>query len=212
MKLIKFNQNGRSMVEMLGVLAIIGVLSVGAIAGYSKAMMKYKLNKHAEQLNTILNAAYRYKAIFGTSNVLPQTLVPYLIKLKEIPEDMIKSGDENYVYDVFGSKIAINTNGCPDGLNCTGMLIVFQPPLNNFDVCLNIFNTAKAFHEQLWYFGAYRYIGEPKPEYDNHFWGDKYCSNKKCIRDITMDDIYDKCQFIAQQDRSYFTIEFEIDD
>ena len=30
---------GRSMVEMLGVLAIIGVLSVGAIAGYSKAMM-----------------------------------------------------------------------------------------------------------------------------------------------------------------------------
>ena len=31
---------GRSMVEMLGVLAIIGVLSVGAIAGYSKAMMK----------------------------------------------------------------------------------------------------------------------------------------------------------------------------
>ncbi len=31
---------GRSMVEMLGVLAIIGVLSVGAIAGYSKAMIK----------------------------------------------------------------------------------------------------------------------------------------------------------------------------
>ena len=29
---------------LLGVLAIVGVLSVGAIAGYSKAMMKYKLN------------------------------------------------------------------------------------------------------------------------------------------------------------------------
>lgn len=38
-------QSGRSMVEMLGVLVIIGVLSVGAIAGYSKAMMKYKLNR-----------------------------------------------------------------------------------------------------------------------------------------------------------------------
>ena len=38
-------QCGRSMVEMLGVLAIIGVLSVGAIAGYSKAMFKYKMNK-----------------------------------------------------------------------------------------------------------------------------------------------------------------------
>ena len=31
---------GRSMIEMLGVLAIIAVLSVGGIAGYSKAMEK----------------------------------------------------------------------------------------------------------------------------------------------------------------------------
>ena len=41
----KISQKGRSMVEMLGVLAIVGVLSVGAIAGYSKAMFKYKMNK-----------------------------------------------------------------------------------------------------------------------------------------------------------------------
>ena len=46
---------GRSMVEMLGVLAIIGVLSVGAIAGYSKAMMKYKLNQHAVAVNMLIN-------------------------------------------------------------------------------------------------------------------------------------------------------------
>ena len=32
MKKIKKNQSGRSMVEMLGVLAIIGVLSVGGIS------------------------------------------------------------------------------------------------------------------------------------------------------------------------------------
>ena len=35
MKQNKMLQSGRSMVEMLGTLAIIGVLSVGAIAGYS---------------------------------------------------------------------------------------------------------------------------------------------------------------------------------
>ena len=38
------NETGRSMVEMLGVLAIIGVLSVGGIAGYTLAMRKYKVN------------------------------------------------------------------------------------------------------------------------------------------------------------------------
>ncbi len=46
-------QSGRSMIEMLGVLAIIGVLSVGGIAGYSKAMMKYRINKTIEQVTLI---------------------------------------------------------------------------------------------------------------------------------------------------------------
>ncbi len=47
-------QSGRSMIEMLGVLAIIGVLSVGGIAGYSKAMMKYRINKTIEQITLIV--------------------------------------------------------------------------------------------------------------------------------------------------------------
>ena len=46
-------QSGRSMIEMLGVLAIIGVLSVGGIAGYSKAMTKYRINKTIEQITLI---------------------------------------------------------------------------------------------------------------------------------------------------------------
>ena len=45
------NSFGRSMIEMLGVLAIIGVLSVGGIAGYSKAMEKFKINKATEEYN-----------------------------------------------------------------------------------------------------------------------------------------------------------------
>ena len=50
MKITKNNQFGRSMVEMLGVLAIIGVLSIGAIAGYNKAMEKHKINKTIKRL------------------------------------------------------------------------------------------------------------------------------------------------------------------
>ena len=38
------SQSGRSMVEMLGVLAIIGVLSVGGIAGYSLSMRRHRAN------------------------------------------------------------------------------------------------------------------------------------------------------------------------
>ena len=48
-------QFGRSMVEMLGVLAIIGVLSVGGIAGYSKAMFKHKMNQTLDALSHAFN-------------------------------------------------------------------------------------------------------------------------------------------------------------
>ena len=41
----KLNEHGRSMVEMLGTLAIIGVLSIGGIAGYSYGMDKYRANE-----------------------------------------------------------------------------------------------------------------------------------------------------------------------
>ena len=54
MTMIKINESGRSMIEMLGVLAIIGVLSVGGIAGYSKAMNKYKTNKVADNVSMIV--------------------------------------------------------------------------------------------------------------------------------------------------------------
>lgn len=40
----QMSESGRSMVEMIGTLAIIGVLSIGGIAGYSYGMDKYRAN------------------------------------------------------------------------------------------------------------------------------------------------------------------------
>jgi len=37
-------ESGRSMIEMLGVLAIIGVLSIGGLAGYTMAMNRWRAN------------------------------------------------------------------------------------------------------------------------------------------------------------------------
>ena len=47
-------QGGKSMIEMLGVLAIIAVLTVGGIAGYSKAMKKYQANKVVGEIIQVL--------------------------------------------------------------------------------------------------------------------------------------------------------------
>ena len=42
---MKKTESGRSMIEMLGVLAIIGVLSIGGLAGYTMAMNRYRANE-----------------------------------------------------------------------------------------------------------------------------------------------------------------------
>ena len=52
------NESGRSMVEMLGVLAIIGVLSIGGIAGYTMAMNRYRANEVIDSVNKYAVIAY----------------------------------------------------------------------------------------------------------------------------------------------------------
>ncbi|MBR6675082.1 MAG: hypothetical protein IKL32_04085 [Alphaproteobacteria bacterium] len=47
----RMSESGRSMVEMLGTLAIIGVLSIGGIAGYSYGMDKYRANTTINDIN-----------------------------------------------------------------------------------------------------------------------------------------------------------------
>lgn len=82
----KNEQTGRSMVEMLGVLAIIGVLSVGGIAGYSKAMTKFKITKTFDQVSmTVANIRTLYsgqRSYSGltTANAFNMGVVPAEMK------------------------------------------------------------------------------------------------------------------------------------
>ncbi len=65
MKILHKNeQSGRSMVEMLGVLAIIGVLSIGGISGYSKAMSKFRINKTLDQISMLV---MNIRSLFASS-------------------------------------------------------------------------------------------------------------------------------------------------
>ncbi len=81
---MKTNQIGRSMIEMLGVLAIIGVLSVGAIAGYSKAMFKQKMNKTMDILSHAVNRVAELDTMklgnflieYGTEDVVKYDIMP----------------------------------------------------------------------------------------------------------------------------------------
>ena len=125
---MKNNETGRSMIEMLGVLAIVGVLSVGGITGYSKAMTKFKTNKLREQLNTIstnLMSTFineRSYATLGATNEEGTAMAKYL---NIIPDDMILSNGS--VVHAFGGPLyvkAISYNGKQYGafsITCEGI-------------------------------------------------------------------------------------------
>ncbi len=70
---MKTNEKGRSMIEMLGVLAIIGVLSVGGIYGYTVAMRKYKANEIAQTLSMLATMAHAANGGLGDTVTLAQS-------------------------------------------------------------------------------------------------------------------------------------------
>ena len=102
-------QNGRSMVEMLGVLAIIGVLSVGGIAGYSKAMTKFKINKSMDQISMLVaNIRTLFSGQRNYSGLNNANAVSFGI----IPNEM--DGGGGVITNAFAGNVTIGTAAAVD--------------------------------------------------------------------------------------------------
>lgn len=84
-------ENGRSMIEMLGVLAVIGVLSVGGLAGYNKAMHQYKINATMEQIGMISSKLSSYGS--GADSYAGLTNKS-AYKIRAIPASVVEDDDE----------------------------------------------------------------------------------------------------------------------
>lgn len=64
-------ENGRSMIEMLGVLAIIGVLSVGGLSGYTMAMNRHRANQITDYASRLAMEIYTQQELNSGKNKLP---------------------------------------------------------------------------------------------------------------------------------------------
>jgi len=115
------NENGRSMIEMLGVLAIIGVLSMAGLAGYQKAMAKHKANRTVNQMAQIVNnmrtaflnsqsGQYPY-ADFGPNKEDAKTLegMQKAVALRVFPEEMVQDKVSATVRNVYKGDVYIIT-------------------------------------------------------------------------------------------------------
>ena len=87
---MKQYDTGRSMIEMMGVLVIIGALSAGGIAGYTKALHQNKVKKAIEQINVISGHLSAIGANGGNYNRLTNTTA---IKMKAVLPEMVTGAE-----------------------------------------------------------------------------------------------------------------------
>ena len=181
--------SGRSMVEMLGVLAIIGVLSVGAMTGYSKAMFKYKLNKQAEQINQIMMALVEYKSVLATLQN-SESVIPLFRKLNALPPEMIKQDDNTYVYDAFNIPILLSRSG--DG---TAFPISFRftgHSDKNNTICRNILESFKGYASEIYALGINSTTAEDINQQE-WWYGNKAPGHDKKIHQLELNSMQSLC-------------------
>lgn len=124
-KFMNSEQSGRSMVEMLGVLAIIGVLSVGGISGYSKAMAKFKMSKAMDQMSMLVaNIRTTYASMATYAGLDTLTARAYGLASRDMfgPSSAAKA---SALVNAFGGNVYVNSisnNNIAD----TGFAIVYN--------------------------------------------------------------------------------------
>ena len=208
-----FSQSGRSMIEMLGVLAIIGVLSVGGIAGYSKAMEKFKLNKTISEYSYLIQGLVEHlheiKYLSHDDTQIP--IYEYIQAAHLIPETWKLSGqgltdaNGNTIY-VFSQNDNLTVNFYLGGItNTTGENVTtsFSDKL-----CVALFqNLGQPLHEAVTLARTSKWGHGSKVIF---FYGDAYCGgDKKCLKDATLSEMKEACG-ICDNTNSWcnFTLEF----
>lgn len=186
----KINQNGRSIPEMLGVLAIVGILSVGGIAGYGRAMMKYKLNKQLTQYTAIITGSYQLAQLRDAAGNKNVNLTRFMINSGVVPSEMIKPGFSNYIWDAMGNQIYIGIESL-----YFFKITISQSGKTDVLTCRNILSLSKELSPMLWqtHF-VHRAEDAPSSNYDNRFYGDNYCTRSaSCLKNLTPLQIMEIC-------------------
>ena len=197
---MKHSQLGRSMIEMLGVLAIIAVLSVGGIAGFPKAMEKYKTTKLMNEYSELIRNLLEYRPNFEKSYSDTVDLKNIILAAGLLPAKFYPDSQPAYLRDSAGNHLSIvwdcyNIKPCSYVVVITfgGSGIAYGKKRDKAKrMCMQIFQTViQPLHGMLKIGrGTWALGGSAKPYY-----GDAYCDSKRqlCLRDMSLADIKASC-------------------
>ncbi len=186
-----YTQSGRSMVEMLGVLAIIGVLSVGAISGYSKAMNKYKLNKAIDAANHLF-ASVVTNVVPDNSVLSDDSEVYYtetMAKAGWLPDGLtFREADPRFADDAFNNPVWIFKKPA----KAVGVGWGFMR--GQKALCMAFVNLAKEWQNDIDLISIDHHSEDIEDKSYGRLYGNKSCSaNVKCLKDVTVTEIDTVC-------------------
>ncbi len=209
MKLFSSCQKGRSMIEMLGVLAIVGVLSVGGIAGYSKAMTKYRLNRLTEEYIQFINDILRYQKDFRQEQIRQGTrlfFAKYLAAAKLLPERWRVSG--NSVSDSMENRLVPFIAETHKRMCVDLSLKNNNEAKANVEACRNlIINVVQHYQDVIYSFGVYR----TGYGFSETIYGTTTCKkDRMCLSNITISDIQKLCETCEADAGCSLSINFTI--
>lgn len=205
---MKNNQIGRSMIEMLGVLAIIAVLSVGGIAGYGKAMRMWQANIQKQMIEELLHSMIEVRSQFQEREEEIE-VTPILAAMGHTPEGAVFDG--RYFIDKKGNKMkviyGVPTYQNPDGTSYKGSFLYALHffsftskakilDLSLQDYCVSLVEAAKSMGDEFiyTYYGTH---GENGRMYELF----TYNSLKKA----TLSDIQSKCRITLAEKETGFS-------
>ena len=188
-------QCGRSMIEMLGVLAIIGVLSVGGIQGFSKAMEMYHWNKALREWDILVNTMVKYKSELHINNNPPEgesklSLIPILKATGDLPDDMPTEENDSYLMDALGNRLRIYSHN-------TGYIgIGYFATKNNYTACRMFLTIGSRYYNIVDKIQIYTIDDNPTKK-NNHFYGVKECTvgrQSQCLENLNVAKISNICR------------------
>ena len=198
MQKVKSFELGRSMIEMLGVLAIIGVLSVGGIAGYSKAMEKFKINKVIEEYSYLIQGLIEQKDNIVASHTVGN-LTDVVIAMNLIPESWLGT-EETISHTTFIDPYGNGINIFIREDNVERIVIDFYlGGLTGDDIqslsfskkfCMSLMqNTIQPLAPAL-YYSRLAHIWNDKHIY----YGSQFCgAGRTCLKDLSLPELKEIC-------------------
>ena len=131
--MMKENQSGRTMLEMLGVLAIMGIIAYGTISGINYGMTSYKVNKLYIEVGDIINGIQdMYLTVYGKGGYYGSSLSC------DTTTDPCSDDCKALITNGFLSKSSNKENTCANtqeliiSLSNSGLTVTVKAPSENF--------------------------------------------------------------------------------